>query len=85
MVLSKAYFLFNQDFYLQEMGVVMGAAFAPDFANLFLGMLEEKYIYFNNPFSNNILFYKLYIDDCLLIWRGSEHLLKSFLLYIYSL
>lgn len=81
-VLSRNYFLFGQDFYLQKMGVAMGAAFAPDFANLFLGMLEERYIYANNIFSNNILFYKRYIDDCLLVWQGSEQLLNSFLLYM---
>ena len=81
-VLSKAYFLFGSDFYLQNMGVAMGAAFAPDFANIFLGLLEESYTYSNNPFANHILFYKRYIDDCLLVWRGSEQLLQFFLLYI---
>lgn len=45
MVLSKAYFLFGRDFYLQNIGVAMGAALAPDFANQFLGMMEERYIY----------------------------------------
>ena len=67
MVLREAYFLFGHDFYLRNIGFAMGVAFAHDFASLFPGMAEGRYIYSNNAFSDHILFYKRYIDDYLLL------------------
>ncbi len=40
-----------------------------------------KLVYNNNPFQSNIM---RYIDDCFMIWSGSEHELDSFVLYINS-
>lgn len=62
----------------------MGAAFAPNYANLFMGHWEEKFI--NNPtvnpFFTKIALYCRYIDDILLIWNGSDEEFVSFVHYV---
>lgn len=85
LILTKNYFLFNNDFYLQVRGTAMGATFAPDYANLFMGFLEQRYIHSNNPFLDNILLYKRYIDDLFILWRGTENELLDFHQYVNSL
>lgn len=85
LVLTKNYFLFNNDYFLQVRGTAMGATFAPDYANLFMGFLERKHIHTNNPFADNIILYKRYIDDLFLIWRGTEAELSNFHCYMNNL
>ncbi len=61
----------------------MGACFAPNYANLFLGLWEERYIYStHNSFLDNIVMWGRYIDDVLIIWSGSESELHRFHQYI---
>lgn len=61
----------------------MGAKFAPSYANLFMEKWEEEYLFLeNNPFSEHIITYKRYIDDCIILWRGSEALFLEFITYI---
>lgn len=71
LALTRNYFLFNEQFYLQSQGVSMGSSFGPDYANLFIRYLEHCSVFNNNTFSEHILLYKLYMDDCFLLWRGS--------------
>lgn len=52
--LTKNYFLFERDFYLQVQGTAIGTLLAPNYANLFMGKFEHDYIYNNNPFQSNI-------------------------------
>lgn len=85
MVLTKNYYLFENDFFLQVRGTAMGATFAPDYANLFMGFLEHNHIHADNPFSDNILMFKRYIDDLFLVWRGTETQLLEFHRYMNSL
>lgn len=37
-----------------------------------LPLLDFADIYSNNPFKNNILLYKRYIDDLVFLWKGYE-------------
>lgn len=85
MVLTKNYFLFERDFFLQIRGTAMGATFAPDYANLFMGFLEQKHVHTNNPFSDSILLFKRFIDDVIMVWRGTESQLLDFHHYMNNL
>ena len=43
--LNNNVFLFQNQFYKQKKGTAMGACFAPNYANLFMGFGEEKFVY----------------------------------------
>ncbi|CAN2389486.1 hypothetical protein PRIEUP_LOCUS5899, partial [Pristimantis euphronides] len=73
-VLTHNYFSFEDMIFLQTKGTAMGAKCAPSYANLFMGAFEE---FFNINGRSNTVLYKRYIDDLLLIWRGSHDSLKS--------
>lgn len=72
MALTMNYFQYNGCFYLQTQGTAMGAAFVPNYANLYMGHWEEKFIHdTTNPFLSKILLWRRYIDDILLVWDGT--------------
>lgn len=75
--LTHNYFTFNGDFYLQQ-GTAMGANFAPSYANLAMGFWENQYVYNNNPFSANIIFFERYFDNLIIIWDGTPDLINLF-------
>lgn len=75
--LKNNIFLFQDQLYLQVCGTAMGACFAPNYANLFLGLWEKECVY-NNVYSDKIKYYGRYIDDICLIWTGSEDELSMF-------
>ena len=56
----------------------MGTKMAPPYANLFLGKLEEEHI-LNDTYKNNLKFYKRFLDDIFLIWKGKLSKFKLFL------
>lgn len=83
LILTHNYFLFKEIFYLQVAGTAMGSNVAPSFANLFMESYEEQWLL---PMgANNIIFYKRYIDDLLIIWQGNENDLLSFFQSLNSL
>ncbi|CAJ0963758.1 unnamed protein product [Ranitomeya imitator] len=66
--------------YLQLQGTAMGAAFAPSYACLFLGLWERKiFITDATPLSSNVLMWARYIDDVFAIWQGTEKDLLKFI------
>lgn len=71
-VLTKNYLLFENQYYLQVEGTAMGATMAPDYAHLYLFFMKDRYVINNNPFFDNIILYKSYIDDCFVIYKGFE-------------
>ncbi|CAI9595210.1 unnamed protein product, partial [Staurois parvus] len=74
--MSHNYFWFDNKYYLQRTGVAMGAKFAPSLANLFMARWEEDLIYSRDwP---QLIFYRRYIDDILLLWEGDEFTLLNF-------
>lgn len=84
--LNNNIFLFEDKLYKQEKGTAMGACFAPNYANLFLGLWEELYIYSDlNPFKDKIVWWGRYIDDVILFFSGSQQELLDFHLYVNSL
>lgn len=79
--LNNNVFHFQNQFYKQKKGTVMGLYFAPNYSNLFMGFWEETFVYS----SLNIYLEKDYmvgevhtVDDILLIWLGSETELLQF-------
>lgn len=80
-VLENNYFQFKDFLYKQLYGTSMGTKMAPPFANLFLGKFEHDFIKNKNN-TQNILFYKRFLDDIFILWGGSLRSLKIFLEYI---
>lgn len=76
--LKHIFSTFCEQFYVQWRCTVMGANFAPVYANLTMGHWEEN-IWANNPFAEYIGYYGRYIDDIVFIWSGGPDVLPSFL------
>ena len=57
-VLLNNIFSFNNNFYLQKNGLAMGSKCGPTFANIYVYILEKKWLFIHKP-----LIYKRFIDD----------------------
>ena len=76
LVLTLNNFVFNSRNYLQIKGCAVSTKCAPSYANIFMGMFEERYIY---PLIEKISnFYVRFIDDIFLIWTGTTDQLMKF-------
>lgn len=76
-------FLFQNQFFKQRKGTAMGACFAPNYSNLFMGVWEETFVYSDlNVFLDKIIWWGRYIDDIILLWSGSKTELLSFHSYL---
>ncbi len=86
-ILTHNVFVFEDNFFQQVKGTAMGACFAPNYANLFLGLWEEEFV-FNaktNPFFTKIKWWTRYIDDICMIFEGHETELLSFHAFLNSI
>ena len=73
LALKKNFFEFEEQIFLQTHGTSMGSTFAPSIAGLYVHYLEVgKILCETNPFLSKIKLWKRYIDDILVIWRGTE-------------
>lgn len=68
--LGNNYFWYSGNFQLQTMGVAMGARFSPSVANLFMACREAEEILVELP--EQLICYKSYIDNLLIIWNGDQ-------------
>lgn len=59
-----------REYFTQTKGIAMGAKYAPSIANLFLNHWEEEQIY--GVQRQNLKMYRRYIDDIMIIWKGTE-------------
>ncbi|XP_069493755.1 uncharacterized protein [Ambystoma mexicanum] len=80
--LAHNQFLFNNQYHLQTKGVAMGATYAPSLANLFMGFFEDKHIYTDHPYKQNLIVWRRYIDDVLVIWNGTSSSFVGFSEYL---
>lgn len=78
-ILSQSSFTFNNEFYAQETGLSMGAPTSAILADLYMDYYERKFFYISGQFSNNIKFYRRYVDDTILIWDGDADSLLAFI------
>ena len=75
LILKRNVFYFDNVFYIQKKGTAMGTRFAPTYATLVLGFLEEKlYEKMTDKYNTNFSEYlrenwKRFLDDCFIIWR----------------
>ena len=77
-ILTNNYFHFNDDYWHQLKGTAMGTKFAPPYACLTMGYLEETKLYpkLQRHFSPSVCkmiieWFKRYIDDCFQPWPRS--------------
>ena len=80
-ILTLNYFEFNGRVYHQVSGTAMGTKMAPNYANLFMGDLEEKLI---SRYPVKPLLWLRYIDDIFCIFPGSLEDGQAFLHYLNS-
>ncbi|XP_069476323.1 uncharacterized protein [Ambystoma mexicanum] len=81
--LTKNFFIYENSFYEQISGTAMGATFAPSLANLYVANFEEAIIYNpTNPWLPNLDLWARYIDDVLLIFKGTELELATFMIWL---
>lgn len=76
MAMSHNYFWHKGDYYTQIKGVAMGAKYAPSVANIFLNRWEEEQVF--STTRRNLKLYRRYIDDIVIVWRGTEEELQVF-------
>ena len=62
LVLTNNIFSFDKKFYLQKNGLAMGSKCGPTFANIYVYILEKKWLSINRP-----IVYKRFIDDIFII------------------
>ncbi|XP_067118199.1 uncharacterized protein [Centruroides vittatus] len=62
----SSFFRFGNKTYLQKRGVPMGSPLSGDLCELVIRKLEHKVI---PAFGSNILLYKRYVDDIIIIWK----------------
>ena len=80
-VLKLNNFTFNDENFIQVKGTAMGTRAAPNFANIYMGRLEDKFVYQTNWF-NYIIDWVRFIDDIFLIWKGNNNSLTTFIEYL---
>ena len=76
-ILTNNNFTFNDQNYIQLKGCAMGTVCAPNYANLFMGIFEEKFIF--PKIENKNLLYLRYIDDIILLWNSTQENLELFI------
>ena len=77
LILTLNNFIFNGISYLQRAGCAMGTKCAPSYANIFVGMFEQRYIY--PRITEKARIFLRYIDDLFFIWTSRVQQLESFL------
>ena len=70
------YFEFASLVFQQIQGTLMGAAFSPTIANIFMSVVLREFL---GSQSHQPLLIKRYIDDLFILWEHGEALLKCFL------
>ena len=83
-------FEFNSEYFMQVIGTAMGAVPAVSYANLFMARkIEPKILAAAQKYSTNqenpIIFLKRFLDDVIMVWRGSVENLHLYLKDLNSL
>lgn len=76
MILQYNNFEFNGVHYVQVSGTSMGTKIGPNYANIFMGILENNFL---SSRSLKPFYYKRFIDDIFIIWPHGEATLLSFI------
>ncbi|KAJ1123259.1 hypothetical protein NDU88_001732 [Pleurodeles waltl] len=83
LALTRNYFEFENQFYLQIQGTSMGITFAQSLACLYVDNFERQVVlHEENPYLEQIKLWKRYIDDILLIWTRSREEVHTFIAWL---
>ncbi|CAJ0922308.1 unnamed protein product [Ranitomeya imitator] len=63
LILTKNFFLFADQFYIQRVGTAMGSNVVPPYANIFMAFFEENFVYTHCLFQQHCIYWKIFIDD----------------------
>ena len=74
-ILNHNYFIFEDQTYLQLKGTAMGTRMAPQYANIFMSDLEQKFL---EKSQYKPISYLRYIDDIFFLWTHGEDKLIDF-------
>ncbi|KAJ1177455.1 hypothetical protein NDU88_002710 [Pleurodeles waltl] len=86
LALTRNFFEFDKNFYLQIQGTLMGSTFAPSLACLYMDHFEKEMVLTeDNPFFDNIKIWKRYIDDIFLIRKGTKEEATAFVTWLNAL
>ena len=83
--LKNNHFTFNKKVYKQISGVGTGIKLAPTYACLGMGKFEETLFNSDQDLLDRILLWKRYIDDVLMLFRGSKSECESLVNWLNSL
>ncbi|CAJ0922383.1 unnamed protein product [Ranitomeya imitator] len=56
LILTRNFFLFEDQFYIQKKGTAMGSNVAPPYANIFMGQFKITYVYPHPSFMSHMTF-----------------------------
>ena len=76
-------FALKDENFIQVKGTAMGTRAVPNFANVYIGQLEDKFVYQTEWFNYNTDWVR-FVDDIFLIWEGSKDSLTAFIEYLKS-
>ncbi|XP_053881423.1 uncharacterized protein LOC128835776 [Malaclemys terrapin pileata] len=74
-VLTHNHFRFGDNLYLQVSGTAMGTRMAPQYANIFMADLEQRFL---RPRPLVPLLYLRYIEDIFILWTHGKEALEEF-------
>ena len=80
LTLHQDFFLFNNTFYKQTLGLAMGSPLSPFLAELFMHSLENTVS--KSPLFKHILVWKRYVDDIFGIFNGTKEQLMQLHQYL---
>ena len=83
--LNSNYFCFNEKIFRQKSGVGTGVKLAPTYACLGLGKFEKNAFSSNQVLLEKIVLWKRFIDDVLMLFRGTENDCKELVIWLNSL
>ena len=77
---SNNIFEFDEKLYKQDVGTAMGSKPAPDYANIFMAEIDAKIAQIaQNHFEQNPLkFFKRFLDDIFIVFKGDNKKLHEF-------
>lgn len=80
-VLKLDNFTFGNEHYIQIKGTAMGTIVAPNFPNVYMGRLEERFMY-QTEWANHIIIWVHFIDGIFLTWKSDQDSLINFINYL---
>ena len=81
LVLTGNNITFNNKHYIQKQGTDMGTKMTPDYANLFMGVLENNFL---KDVNHMPFVWWRYIDDIFIIWTHGKDKWDEFFNYLNS-